>query len=315
MKVSVIVPAYNVEDYLEKCLSSLVEQTLEELEILVVDDGSTDSSKEIIQKYAQRYPKRVRAFYKENGGQGSARNLALPQASGEYLGFVDGDDWVDPQMYETMYRKAREEDLDIVICDMMDHFPDHTLHHTFANAPDKFRQTPSACNKIFKKDLVADSLFLTGLWYEDFDFTTKLLFQTDRIGNVSSAFYHCHCRPASTMRNNNAPKNLDMLEVLDDIIASARKNGCEKKYEKELQNMVLEHVLITSINRVAQQQHPEKEEVIRKMREYVLARYPDFRNSDAFRELARNRRMIASLNARGLHRFSRFLLSVANRVK
>ena len=117
------------------------------------------------------------------------------------------------------------------------------------------------------------------------------------------------------MRNNNAPKNLDMLEVLDDIIASARKNGYEKKYEKELQNMVLEHILITSINRVAQQQHPEKEEVIRKMREYVMTRYPDFRNSDAFREMARNRRIIASLNARGLHRFSRFLLSVTNRVK
>ena len=102
MKVSIIVPVYNVEKYLPKCLDSLVSQTIDDFEILVVNDGSPDRSQDIIDEYSRRYPEKVVSLVKENGGQGSARNMALEIAKGEYIGFVDSDDWVDVTMYEKM---------------------------------------------------------------------------------------------------------------------------------------------------------------------------------------------------------------------
>ena len=316
MKVSVIVPVYNVEDYLSECLQSLVDQTLSELEILVVDDGSTDASGEIIARFARQYPERIRAFHKENGGQASARNLALTKARGQYLGFVDSDDWVDLSMYEQMWQTAVKNDLDIVICDLDDHFPDGiVVHHRPSQASNKFHQTPSACNKLFRRALVADQQFLQGLWYEDFNFTTKLLFCTDQIGYCAHAFYHCHCRLASTMTNHNAPKNLDILTVLDDIINFAQNRGLYCRYQEPIEFMVLDHVLITSINRVAKQTPPEKNNVIRKLRRYVLARDPRFYQDRVFTAMPRNRKLIAWLNAKGLHGVSKILLNLSAKTK
>ena len=92
MKISVIVPVYNVENYLEKCLNSLVNQTLEEIEILVINDGSTDDSQKIIEVFQSKFPQKIKAFYKENGGLSDARNFGIDRASGNFLAFVDSDD-------------------------------------------------------------------------------------------------------------------------------------------------------------------------------------------------------------------------------
>ena len=116
MKVSIIVPVYNVESYLDKCLNSLVNQTLKDIEIIVINDGSTDNSQKIIDKYSKKY-KNIINITKENGGVSEARNLGLEKASGEYIGFLDSDDWIEPDMYELMYQKAKTENFDIVACD------------------------------------------------------------------------------------------------------------------------------------------------------------------------------------------------------
>ena len=121
-KVSVIVPVYNVEEYLERCLDSLVNQTLKDIEIIIVNDGSTDGSKEIIQKYLNKY-KNIVYLEKENGGLSSARNYGIPYAKGEYIGFVDSDDYVEITMYENMYNKAIEEKSDMVECDFIWEYP------------------------------------------------------------------------------------------------------------------------------------------------------------------------------------------------
>ena len=191
----------------------------------------------------------------------------------------------------------------------------YTHLHRPSQASNKFHQTPSACNKLFRRALVADQQFLQGLWYEDFNFTTKLLFCTDQIGYCAHAFYHCHCRLASTMTNHNAPKNLDILTVLDDIINFAQNRGLYCRYQEPIEFMVLDHVLITSINRVAKQTHPEKNNVIRKLRRYVLARYPRFYQDRVFTAMPRNRKLIAWLNAKGLHGVSKILLNLSAKTK
>ena len=117
IKVSVIVPVYNVDKYLRKCLDSLVNQTLKEIEIIVINDGSTDGSQRIIDEYQNTYPDIIRGFIKSNGGLSDARNYGLPFCRGEYIGFVDSDDYVDKRMYELMYTKASEDDSDMVTCD------------------------------------------------------------------------------------------------------------------------------------------------------------------------------------------------------
>ncbi len=104
--ISVIVPAYNVENYIRRCLDSLVSQTYENLEIIVVNDGSTDRTGEIIEEYTERYPDKVMLYTRENQGQAEARNFGISKASGDYIGFVDSDDFVSTKMYELMYREA-----------------------------------------------------------------------------------------------------------------------------------------------------------------------------------------------------------------
>lgn len=115
-KVSVIIPVYNIEKYLPQCLDSVCNQTLQEIQILLIDDGSTDGSAAICQEYKDRYPETVEYYYKENGGSASARNMGLDHAVGEYIGFIDSDDWIEPDMYERMYQTAIEQNVDMVFC-------------------------------------------------------------------------------------------------------------------------------------------------------------------------------------------------------
>lgn len=114
VKVSVIVPIYNAEQYLEKCLDSIVAQTLSDIEIILIDDGSTDGSAEICRKYLD--DERVSYFFKENEGLAAARQDGIERASGEYVGFVDSDDWIEPDMYEKMYDAAKTNGADVVMC-------------------------------------------------------------------------------------------------------------------------------------------------------------------------------------------------------
>ncbi len=115
MKVSIIVPVYNVEKYLRRCIDSLISQTLKDIEIILVDDGSPDNCGKIIDEYAKQYGNII-VVHKENGGLSDARNAGLNVATGEYIGFVDPDDYTEPQMYEIMYNSAKENDSDLVIC-------------------------------------------------------------------------------------------------------------------------------------------------------------------------------------------------------
>lgn len=112
-KVSIIIPIYNNEKYIQRCLDSLAAQTLEDIQVLMVNDGSTDRTEEICLDYARRYPN-FEYFYKENGGSASARNVGLEHAVGEYIGFVDSDDYVEPDMFAKMYTAAREKEADMV---------------------------------------------------------------------------------------------------------------------------------------------------------------------------------------------------------
>src|SRR5574344_234876 len=183
-KVSVIVPVYNVEKYIGKCLDSLVNQTLKDIEIIVVNDGSTDNSEEIIKEYKKNYNNIIYAK-KENGGLSDARNFGLVYATGEYIAFVDSDDFVDKTIYEKMYAKAKETESDYVECDFYWSYPMKKTSNAYKNKLDtgiryankKEMMTYArvvAWNKLIKREIIKEK-FPVGMHYEDIEFFFKLI--------------------------------------------------------------------------------------------------------------------------------------------
>lgn len=312
-KVSVIVPVYNVEKYLRKCLDSLVNQTLKDIEIIVVNDGSPDNSQDIIDEYVEKYPKLVQSFIKKNGGQGSARNLGIEKAKGEFLSFIDSDDWIDKNMLEEMYNLAQKEKTDIVICDMTDHYSSYTETHNCTKFDSVYEVTPSASNKIFRKSVVKDLRFIEKVWYEDFNYTTKVCMMTDKISVISKDFYHCHCRDGSTMNNNNSLKNLDMITVLEDIKQYSKDN---KKYDENLFSyLVYRHILTTSINRVQQQKSEDKKRVIKEFTKYCHENISNYKSLDFYKKENKKRKIIAFFNYNGLSAISNLILNVKSKLR
>jgi glycosyltransferase involved in cell wall biosynthesis len=195
MKVSVIVPVYKVEEYIDKCLDSLVHQTLKEIEIIVVNDGSPDNSEKIIKNYEKKY-KNIKYFIKENGGLSDARNYGLKKAKGEYIAFLDSDDYVSFDMYEKMYLKAKEKDYDMVVCDINYIYPNKILrvdcginNDTYDIKGTYLNIHPAAWNKIFKSDLFKNEIyFKKGVWFEDVEFIYRMLPYIKSIGVIHEPF-------------------------------------------------------------------------------------------------------------------------------
>lgn len=314
IKVSVIIPVWNVEKYLRECLESVVNQTLKEIEVIIVNDESPDNSEEIILEYKNKYPKLIKYIKKKNGGVGSARNKGLDIAKGEFISFVDSDDWIDKNMLEEMYNLAKKENNDIVICDMLGHFTSKNHYHDCTHFNSPYEKTPSACNKIFRRKLINNLRFFEEkIWYEDLDFTSKLYMLGAKISTISKGFYHCHAHDNSIMTNNNSIKNLDMLICIEDIKKFAKENNLYN--EETISYIIFHHVLITTIMRVANQKSKDKKKVIKKMISYCKENIGNYKKYDYYKNIPRNRKIIANLNYRGLYKISLLLIKLKSKVK
>ena len=311
MKLSVIVPIYNVEPYLEACLDSLLSQTIGDFEILLVDDGSKDRSGEIADRYAAEHPELIRCMHIDNGGQGRARNLALPLAQGEFVGFIDSDDWIEPDMYKKLYDKAQETGADVVYCDFLEHFSDgreQILPATYQAHP--LSAAGSSCNKIFRRTLIRELRFPEGLWYEDFYFSAVMLVRAARTAYVREPLYIYRRGQESTMHNNNAAKNLDMLRIMEMLEKELIPLGRRSDFEFFLIN----HVILDSISRLARQETPEKAAVIRTLRRYAQQKLPHLTRCESFRAETRNRRIIMFLNYHGMEKTAQLILRAKSRI-
>ncbi|MFA5407340.1 MAG: glycosyltransferase [Bacilli bacterium] len=253
-KVSIIVPVYNVFSYLDKCLASLVSQTLEDIEIIVVNDGTKDDSQAIIDMYAQK-DKRVKSYIKENGGLGDARNYGLTYATADYIGFVDSDDYIDPTMYEKMYDKALEEKSDIIECDFYWCYPKKMKLDiaTYYGMQDSIMSNirVTVCNKLFKKSLIIDNniTFPVGLRYEDILFTYKLLPYVHKISYVNEGLYYYVQRDVS-LSNNQTAKVRDIFSILDSLTSCYKEKGIYDKYQDLIEYLYIRYLLGSSFLRI-----------------------------------------------------------------
>ena len=307
MKLSIIVPVYKVEEYLGECVDSLLSQTIDDYEIILVDDGSPDNSGKIADEYAAANPDMIRVLHIDNGGQGRARNFALDIAKGDFVGFVDSDDWVTHDMYEKMYTRAAETGADVVVCDFMERFVDGRESVLPASLQDNWLGSAgSSCNKIFRRSLVGALRFPVGLWYEDFYFSAVMLLRSKHTEFIAEPLYIYRRGQESTMHNNNAAKNLDMLTIMDML----EKEMVPAGYKDDFEFFLVNHVLLDSISRLAKQDAPERKEVIGKLRLYVQAKIPKLSGCGSYKKESRKRRLIMWMNYHGLEDTGQFILKI-----
>ena len=199
-EVSVIVPVYNVEKYLERCLNSLVNQTLENIEIIIVNDGTKDNSEEIIKKFMEKYPQKIVYLKKENGGLSDARNYGIPYVKGEYIAFLDSDDYVEKDIYKEMYELAKKENSDMVECDFLWEYPNKVredigqVYNGKKEMLEKVRVV--AWNKLIRKSILEKTQiqFPKGLRYEDVEFTYKLIPHLNKVSFLKKNIYTLHTK-------------------------------------------------------------------------------------------------------------------------
>lgn len=215
-KLSIIAAVYNLEEYLPRCLDSLVNQTLQDIEILCVDDGSTDSAPQIIDEYACKYPDKVKVFHKENGGEFTTRNYGLERATGEYVTFVDTDDYVEPNWAEKLYDAASKNDADMAICGferidlntgevVSKNMTQYGCSVKQVNSGDDFLLyiNPAPWNKIYKLDKIKDLRFLNFRGFNDMIFLASSYTKIEKIAFVPDVLYHYYLRYDSQIHNVN----------------------------------------------------------------------------------------------------------------
>ncbi|WP_338778803.1 glycosyltransferase [Metabacillus sp. FJAT-52054] len=245
--LSIIVPVYNVEKYLAKCLDSIIDQTYSNLEIIVVNDGSKDKSKLICNDYALK-DKRINVIHKENGGLSSARNTGLEIATGKYIGFVDSDDWIDSDMYETLLSSATKFNSDIVECNVRYVYKnkieenvsgetivcDNKAALSYFLSDYKYFK-PMVCNKIFHRNIFKSLRFKEGYIHEDGFFTYKALYKAEKVVYTAVAKYnYLQNRDGSIMDAKFSMSRLVILEAFKERTLFFEENGDNKLANKSM---------------------------------------------------------------------------------
>lgn len=235
--ISVIVPVYNAGKYLERCLQSLADQTAEELEVLAVNDGSSDNSLAIMQDFEKRYPGRFRIFNQENSGISRTRNFGLDKAKGDYIGFVDSDDWVEPEMFQSLLEAAEQRRLDVAVCPYFEDREAEGASSVFPFQPfddSSLAEEPrllfdinmSPWNKLYRRQLLekASIRFPEGMKYEDTPFVMKALLKAGRIGFVDRPMLHyvVHAGSETTVLDKRVFDIFKVLELVNAMVREAQ---------------------------------------------------------------------------------------------
>lgn len=231
--ISVIVPVYNVEKYLERCIDSLLAQTHKNLEIILVDDGSTDKSGKICDSYREQ-DRRVVVIHKVNGGLSSARNVGLDSSRGEYIGFIDSDDWIDERMYEVLLRnlilyEADISDIDSITIDHYEFIKNKNEKIDVKDGQDMLRDyfmldKYSVCRKLYKKSIIGNIRFPVGKINEDICTNFKFLKNAKRIVKSSLIMYYYFSNPNSITGTVFKEKDFDLLDACNELIRETKNS-------------------------------------------------------------------------------------------
>lgn len=316
-KISVIIPCYNVEKYIDRCMQSLVSQTigLENLELILVDDASTDHTLEQLQKWEQRYPDHIMLIpCEENRRQGAARNIGMQYASGEYIGFVDSDDYVSLEMYETLYHKAEEQKCDVVAClfvredihgrVLIDAVPSKKAGRRIEINTREDRRgmirggLPGGiwC-KIYRRQLLIDRklYFPEEIAYEDNYWSAILGQEVSSYYIVNEPLYHYVVNEQSTIMQQNASHHLDRLVIELMKVEEYQRRGIFEEFHAEIEMKFLQMYFINTIRILFVRFREIPYDIIYIMQENVKEIFPNYQDNPYLDELPQLQRELLKM--------------------
>lgn len=229
--ISIIVPVYNVEKYLKKCVYSILNQSYKNLEVILVNDGSTDNSGKICDELS-REDSRIKVYHKDNGGLSDARNYGVAKANGEYVGFVDSDDYIDQYMYENLYKAIRKYNTQIAECGITRVYKNNKLRPHYDGEEyslvvdregylkeylENRKVYGAAVCKLLSIDLAKVLKFPDGKVYEDVFYTLELLKKVDKYTLISGNYYYYYIRGNSITTKTFSSRDMDYIEIIDKI--------------------------------------------------------------------------------------------------
>lgn len=292
IKLSIVVAVYNLEKYLPRCLDALVNQTLQEIEILCVDDGSTDSAPQIIDDYEKKYPEKVKAFHKPNGGEFTTRNYGLERATGEYVTFVDTDDYVEPNWAEKLYNAAKENDADLAVCgfERIDLDTGKVVSKNMTNFGYSVKEinnkddfmlfiNPAPWNKIYRLGKVKDLRFMNFRGFNDMIFLTSSYTRIKKVAFVPDVLYHYYLRYDSQIHSVNKEDVENFKKYLLELKKLYIKENKYEEMKNILDMMAFIHLGVSVMYRASYDKTINIKEMLKDTIKYLDENFSTWRKS------------------------------------
>lgn len=318
-KISIIVPIYNSEKYLEKCLESIVNQTIiNELQIILINDGSTDNSESIIDRYVQKFPKSIIKINKSNGGQASARNKGLELANAEYIMFVDSDDYIEKNKLTELYEYTKNSNKDLVVFNYAEIKDNNkTIKkglniQTNNNIINYLLSNMSPWNKIIKTNVIKKNniKFLENYIYEDLATMPLVVAYVNDVGYYDEAIYNYVIYDGSTMRQTYYNKKLESIYyVIEYLIKEFKNRKMYSKYNSELEYIVIDNLLYGATGRFLY--YPNYDKSLDKIVQIMKNEFPNWKNNKYYK----NKKMIYKLTCKIFYTKNKCIIKLYNAIR
>ena len=296
-KVSVIIPVYNAEKYLNQCISSVANQTIQDIEIIAINDGSTDNSLNVLDELSQRYKGKLKVYTKENGGAGSARNIGIENANGEFIKFVDADDYIKADILEKMYTIAKKYNVSLVRgnyqtilgtikmedkCSWSD-INGSQIVDLRQNRDYLVTETPGIGNKLISRDLIGDLRFPEKTKWEDLAIMPVVIASSEKLFHIDEPVYNYRVNMNTTIRDfiNKIPNILDVIKCVENIETQMKARGLSEEYKDQIESLYILHTLFRVENAMLWVNFPrkKKEIVVSSLLGILDAKYPDWQDN------------------------------------
>jgi len=287
-KISVIIPAYNAQEFIDKCLASIENQTFNDFEVVIINDGSEDNTLEIINKYVGK-DERFNCYTKENGGQAIARNFAIDKAAGEYITFVDADDYISETMLEKLYSKIAEDNSEICVCNLKTFGKEEKIIKKFEQKSNNDKKNmiisdPGPTGYLIKKSIMVDNeiYFLENHVYEDLAIIPVLGIVINKISRIDEELYFYLVHAGSTMKQENYNEKLeDIFDAISHLYKAFEKRDQENLYKEELEYIYIKHFLHAASLRFFK--FSDKENLIIKIADIMRELFPNWKNNKYYK--------------------------------
>lgn len=311
-KVSIIVPCYNAQDYIKNCIDSIKSQTYQDFEVLMIDDGSKDNTKKIIQKEIKD-DQRFSYFYKKNGGLSDARNYGLTRAKGAYVCFIDSDDYISQDYVELLYYSIQKNNSDIAVSYFKRVYKKNEKINVIELSDDGLIKHPAAWNKMYKIELFKKYKieYLKGYWYEDLNVFLKLMTITNKFSLVEKELYY-YIQNSGSIMHTYDHRIFDIYPILEDVEQFSKKQHTYRKNFSKLEYANIYHILIGTIYRASFRDDFSKKMIL-EIVNYVKNKYPNWYQNEYLKNLPLSYRIYLWFIKHKGYSFIRVLLKTLNK--